>query len=89
MFNLNAPDVPPSEMGELRRCRLARFGAVQGRIKHLDGALQVIPTVVADTAEPGTDTAALSAGYPTITELSGVVEVFPSALLEHLPQQPS
>lgn len=89
VFNLNAPDLAPEEMSELRRCRLARFGAVQGRIKHLDGALQVIPTVVADTPEPGTDSAALTAGHPTITELSGIVELFPSRLLEHVPEQPA
>lgn len=85
-FNLNVPDLPVAEMGPLRRCRLARFGAVQGRIKHLNGALQVITTTVSDTPEPGTDTEALWAGHPTITELSGVTEVV-SGLLEDVPEQ--
>lgn len=56
-FNLNVPDRPASELGDLQRARLARVGAVQSRFEQLGCGLRVTETAVAGKPEAGTDTA--------------------------------
>lgn len=83
VLSLNVPDRAVSELGELREARLARFGAVQVRVDQLtgeDGERLHATFVGLDTpAEPGTDTALLIAGHPTVTELRSI-EDRPGAL---------
>ena len=76
VLSLNVPDVPVSELRELREARLARFGSVQVRVDHIAGddgdLLHSHAAELATPPEPGTDTALLAAGHPTITELQSV-----------------
>lgn len=75
VLNLNVPDRAPGELGELREATLAPFGAVQVRVDHRSGddghALHM--TFGGSTPpEPGTDTALLVEGHPTLTRLESI-----------------
>lgn len=76
VLSLNVPDVPVAELRELREARLARFGSVQVRVDHIAGddndLLHSHAAELTTPPEPGTDTALLAAGHPTITELQSV-----------------
>jgi len=83
VLSLNVPDRAIAELGELREARLARFGAMQVRVDQRTGAagerLHATFSDFAAPAEPGTDTALLAAGHPTVTELRSI-EGRPGAL---------
>lgn len=76
VLSLNVPDRPGPEIGELREAKLARFGAVQIRMDQRSGddgdALHATFAAFSTPPEPGTDTALLAAGHPTLTELVSV-----------------
>lgn len=75
VLSLNAPDRPPSECGPLRHAALAPFGAVQTRVDSAASDHWQLQEVEGDgTPDPGTDTALLAAGHPTLTALSPVGE---------------
>jgi 5'-nucleotidase len=78
VLSLNVPDVPGSELRELREARLSRFGSVQVRVDQVsaeDGdVLHARDAELSTPPEPGTDTALLVAGHPTLTELQAVSE---------------
>lgn len=78
VLSLNVPDRPVEELGELREARLAAFGTVQIRVDARSGddghALHAAFTERSSPPEPGTDTALLADGHPTITELQSVSE---------------
>jgi 5'-nucleotidase len=78
VYSLNVPDRPVAELRELREARLAAFGAFQVRVAQRSGpAGEGLHTHVAEAStppEPGTDTALLADGHPTLTELTGVGE---------------
>ncbi|HVL85486.1 MAG TPA: 5'/3'-nucleotidase SurE [Pseudonocardia sp.] len=78
VFSLNVPDRPVDGLGELREARLARFGTVQVRVAQRDGpagsGLHARPEELSTPPEPGTDTALLAAGHPTLTALRPVGE---------------
>lgn len=84
-LNLNVPDRPSGELGELCRARLARVGAVQNHFEQLGGRLRVTETAVSGEPEAGTDIGILALGHPSITELSPLREVSESYLPEYLP----
>jgi 5'-nucleotidase len=79
VFSLNAPDVPPAELGELREARLSPFGAVQVRVVHRDGdphgTLHSSIVEPAEEPQPDSDVALLAKGHPTLTRLRSVAEV--------------
>jgi 5'-nucleotidase len=76
VLTLNVPDLPVAELRELREARLARFGSVRVRVDHVKGddgdLLHAHEAELATPPEPGTDTALLAAGHPTLTELQSV-----------------
>jgi 5'-nucleotidase len=76
VLSLNVPDRPVAELRELREARLARFGTVQVRVAHRSGedgdALYATVTEFSTPPEPGTDTALLAMGHPTLTELQPI-----------------
>lgn len=78
VLSLNVPDRPVAEIGALREARLARFGAVQIRVDHRTGddcdTLHMQGSELSTPPEPGTDTALLAAGHPTLTELRSISE---------------
>jgi 5'-nucleotidase len=78
VLSLNVPDRPVGELGELREARLAAFGEVQVRVDHRRGdegeALHTSIEELSTPPEPGTDTALLRDGHPTLTELVSVAE---------------
>ncbi|HYH32476.1 MAG TPA: 5'/3'-nucleotidase SurE [Pseudonocardia sp.] len=78
VLSLNVPDVPVAELRELREARLARFGSVRVRVDQVsddDGdLLHTHEAELATPPEPGTDTALLAEGHPTISELQSVAE---------------
>lgn len=73
VLSLNVPDRPVEDLGELREARLGRFGAVHARVDHRTGedgdGLHTTAVELATPPEPGTDSALLAAGHPTVTEL--------------------
>jgi len=76
VLSLNVPDVPVTELRDLREAKLARFGSVQVRVDHISGdngdLLHSHDAELATPPEPGTDTALLAARHPTLTELQSV-----------------
>lgn len=78
VLNLNVPDVAPAGLGPLREARLAPFGTVQVRIAQRttesSEGLHMTWDERAEPPEPGTDTALLRAGHPTLTRLVSVGE---------------
>jgi 5'-nucleotidase len=73
VLSLNVPDRPAHELGPIRHARLARGGAVQTRVDEVrDGDVRLTEVEISDEPEPGTDSALLAAGHPTLTELRSV-----------------
>ncbi len=76
VLSLNVPDLPVAELRPLREARLARFGSVRVRVDHIAGddgdLLHSHEAELKTPQEPGTDTALLAAGHPTLTELQSV-----------------
>ncbi|OMC29966.1 5'/3'-nucleotidase SurE [Mycobacterium sp. GA-1841] len=73
VLSLNVPDRPASEVGPMRHARLARGGTVQARVDDVGGSdLRLGEVEVTDEPEPGTDSALLAAGHPTLTALRSV-----------------
>jgi 5'-nucleotidase len=81
VLNVNVPNVPAGQLRGIRSARLASFGAVQAMVPSAaDGYLQVNVTDKRDEPEPGSDSAALAAGYASVTPLRSVCEVAPEGL---------
>jgi 5'-nucleotidase len=75
VLSLNVPDRPIEALGELRPAALAQFGTVQTRVDRVeDGQLHLAQVEVDAPPEPGTDSALLAAGHPTLTALESVCE---------------
>lgn len=75
VLNLNVPDRAPGELAELREARLADFGSVQVLIDERaddDGPGLHMSLGAATPPEPGTDTALLVEGHPTLTRLESI-----------------
>lgn len=73
VLSLNVPDRPAGDLGPLRHARLARGGAVQARVDEVrDGDVRLAEFEMSEELEPGTDSALLAAGHPTLTELRSV-----------------
>lgn len=73
VLSLNVPDRPAADVGPLRHARLARGGAVQARVDEVrDGDVRLAEFEMSEELEPGTDSALLAAGHPTLTELRSV-----------------
>ncbi|CAJ1511106.1 5'/3'-nucleotidase SurE [[Mycobacterium] burgundiense] len=73
VLSLNVPDRPAAELGPLRHARLASGGVVQARVDEIrDGDLHLGEFEVSEEPEPGTDSALLIAGHPTLTALRSV-----------------
>lgn len=73
VLSLNVPDLPAAELGPIRHAQLARGGAVQARVDDVrDGGLRLAEFEMSEEPEPGTDSALLAAGHPTLTELRSV-----------------
>ena len=73
VLSLNAPDRPAAELGPIRHARLARGGSVQARVDEVrDGDVRLAEFEMSEEPEPGTDSALLAAGQPTLTELRSV-----------------
>jgi 5'-nucleotidase len=75
VLSLNAPDVPPAAVKELRIATLDRSGTVRTIVEDArsDG-LKVVELETDDEPEPGSDRALLAAGHATITALQGLRE---------------
>jgi 5'-nucleotidase len=81
VLSLNVPDRPVEALGELRPAALAAFGTVQTRVDRMEDGQLHLAQVKADTPpEPGTDSALLAAGHPTLTALESVCEAASPAL---------
>jgi 5'-nucleotidase len=75
VLNINAPNIPLSEVKGLERARLARFGAVQTNVAERgEGYVKVALAEIDAEYEPGTDAALIAAGYATVTPLQAVCE---------------
>lgn len=75
VLNLNVPDRAPAELAGLREARLAAFGAVQVRVDQRtgdDGHGLHMSLGESTPPEPGTDTALLVEGHPTLTRLQTI-----------------
>jgi 5'/3'-nucleotidase len=85
VLNVNVPNIRVDRLRGIRSARLASFGAVQAIVPSAaDGYLQVNVSDEHEDPEPGSDSAALAAGYASVTPLRSVCEVAPG----QLPWQP-
>ncbi|MGH3155269.1 MAG: 5'/3'-nucleotidase SurE [Streptosporangiaceae bacterium] len=76
VLNVNVPNLPAQQLGGIRRAHLASFGAVQTTMDTAtEGFLQINVTDRLSEPEPGTDLAALAAGYASLTPLRAVCEL--------------
>ncbi|ODT98379.1 MAG: hypothetical protein ABS81_27990 [Pseudonocardia sp. SCN 72-86] len=79
VLSLNAPDVDPGALRELREARLAEFGNAQVVVEHREGDVHgTLVSSLRDMAEEpaaDSDIALLAAGHPTLTELRTVTGV--------------
>lgn len=83
VLSVNIPDRPASEVGPIRHAPLARGGAVQARVDEVrDGDVRLAEFEMSEDPEPGTDSALLAAGHPTLTELRSV-EAHNGGLVQH------
>jgi 5'-nucleotidase len=73
VLSLNVPDRPASELGPIRHAWLSRGGAVQTRVDEVrDGDVRLAEFEMSEEPVPGTDSALLAAGHPTLTELRSI-----------------
>lgn len=73
VLSLNVPDRPAVNVGPIRHAHLARGGAVQARVDEVrDGDIRLAEFEMNEEPEPGSDSALLAAGHPTLTELRSV-----------------
>ncbi len=85
VLTLNIPDRPAEALGTLRYAALAEFGAVQSTVDRVDdGQLRLAQVEVQTPLVPGTDSALLAAGHPTLTALESVREASGPALSQWL-----
>jgi 5'-nucleotidase len=85
VLTLNIPDRPAEALGTLRYAALAEFGAVQSTVDRVDdGQLHLAQVEVQTPLVPGTDSALLAAGHPTLTALESVREASGPALSQWL-----
>jgi 5'-nucleotidase len=85
VLSLNVPDRPVEALRELCPAALAEFGTVQTRVDRAEnGQLHLAQTEVDAPPEPGTDSALLAAGHPTLTALESVSEASSPALPQWL-----
>jgi 5'-nucleotidase len=75
-LNVNVPNVPQGELRGIRYGHLADFGAVQIQIiaapdEHLELTMSAAP----DPPQPDSDSAALAAGYASVTAVQAICEV--------------
>lgn len=75
VLTLNVPDRPLAALAGLRPATLAEFGTVQTRVDRVeDGQLHLAQVELDIPPEPGSDSALLAAGHPTLTALESVRE---------------
>jgi len=79
VLSLNAPDVEPAALRELREAQLAEFGNAQVVVEHREGDVHgtLVSSLRDVTEEPAADSdiALLAAGHATLTELRTVTAV--------------
>ena len=81
VLNVNVPNVPSGRLRGIRRASLASSGAVQMSIAApAEGYVEVKMAGPPGEPEPGSDSAALAAGYAAVTPLNGVCEASPDGL---------
>jgi 5'-nucleotidase len=85
VLSLNVPDRSIVALRELRPAALAEFGTVQTRVDRAEnGELHLAQVEVDAPPDPGTDSALLAAGHPTLTALESVSEASSPALSQWL-----
>ncbi|MFC4556278.1 5'/3'-nucleotidase SurE [Georgenia faecalis] len=71
VLNINVPDIPPEQLRGLRPARLARFGAVQARVREKGKNYVMLTYAGLDEADdPGSDHDLLTQGWATATLLT-------------------
>ena len=76
VLNVNAPDVPFAALRGVRRATLARFGQVQMTVAEAgEGFVRTSIEASTEEPEPGTDVAALVAGYASVTAIRALAEL--------------
>ena len=75
VFNLNVPNVPPTQALEVREATLAPFGIVQTTMTEpIEGDVRLTVRELPDEPIEGSDAALLAAGYATVTNVVAVQE---------------
>jgi 5'-nucleotidase len=70
VLSINVPDVPIDEVRGVRKAPLASFGAVQARVKHVEGgAHEVTYAEIDPTQDADSDAGLLARGWATLTLL--------------------
>jgi 5'-nucleotidase len=74
VLNLNVPNLPLAKLGETVAVPLAVRGRWSPEVRAVDGGLQVRGVRRSGPLDPGSDTALLAAGHPTLTPLTPIAE---------------
>jgi 5'-nucleotidase len=74
VLTLNVPDLPAAQLREPRAATLASEGRLRASVDNHHGGLGVRMIGSDRELEPGTDSALLAAGHPTLTALRSVTE---------------
>jgi 5'-nucleotidase len=69
VLNVNVPSLPAEQLRGIRSARLAPSGAVQTVVDRADVILRMSVGETPSTPETGSDSAALAAGYASVTVL--------------------
>jgi 5'-nucleotidase len=80
-LNLNVPALPVDQVGPMRWATLDQFGSVRAAVEAVGGGLQFEFRATDAELDPGSDTALLSLGHPTITALAGLGVVEPGEIV--------
>jgi 5'-nucleotidase len=75
VLNVNVPNLAPGRLAGIRAAGLASFGAVQTVVQTSEGYLQVNVHEPPDEPQTGSDSAALTAGFASLTLLRPVCEI--------------
>jgi 5'-nucleotidase len=88
VLNVNVPNLPAARLRGIRSARLAPFGTLQTMLDRVDGSLPVSVGQTPYSPDPNSDSAALAAGYASVSALRPLLEL-PSAGLPWEVYRPS
>jgi 5'-nucleotidase len=81
-LNLNVPALAIEALGSLEWATLDQFGSVRAAVASVEGGLQFEFRDTRAELDPGSDTALLANGHPTVTALAGLGVARPGEVVQ-------